>query len=206
TLFLSDATRQDNAPAFVQVGSSKAIEQSPGHHNVFFSVPTSLSGDAFEMFAIGSDHHSVERGFLPLASLYQDQIAVDDIAPVVLITKPVEGVQTTRMARIPLTVSVSDNSAGLESLKLFDDRGYVSEIGGVFGQDTYNLIYDVPDSYRNGELNLSVVAQDRAGRSASHQVALPVAPNEVPQLAFKEFSSYKVNNVYRKVINTADRL
>src|SRR5690606_8428263 len=70
----------------------------------------------------------------------------------------------------------------------------------------YEFLYDVPATYTGGELNLSVLATDRSGRSGSAQVALPLVVNEPPLMALTEFASYKVGGTYQKIINTADRL
>ena len=49
-----------------------------------------------------------------------------------------------------MQVTSKDNSRGLESVKLLDDQGLVSELGGIFDAENYTFNYDVPDSYRGG--------------------------------------------------------
>lgn len=206
TVYLADRSTSVETTEFIQLSASTTITSSSQSFSEFLSIPAANQGRSYSFYAVAMDRMYKERGMVEVSPLIKGVITQDDTAPTLTITQPSEEVQVTRRARIPVSATVTDNSLGLESLQLRDDQGLVTELGGVFGSTAYNFIYNVPDSYRSGDLNLTLIAKDRAGRSTSANLSLPVVKNENPQLAFKEFASYKVDGQYSKVLKDVSRL
>ncbi|MGH8373185.1 MAG: Ig-like domain-containing protein, partial [Gammaproteobacteria bacterium] len=170
-------------------------------------VPTGYDQRAMSVLGYAADRFSDTRGPITLTSLAAFTISPDQTPPVLTVESPLTGATVVPVQRVMLHLHATDNTGGLRSIQLLDGSGtIVREVGGIYGQQDFVIPYDVPRDLDTGELDLSVVAVDDTGTTATRTLAYPIGPNAPPQITVTKFSTYKLNGVYKTVITTADRL
>jgi len=197
----------ESGRGFVHV--SPAVTYHSTEVDIHRYLPTMVNNDysEFDIWGAATDRFSSIRGPVSLSPLTREKIQEDEFAPTLTIIQPTDGASVVAGQRIEVLVDAEDNTGGIDTIVLSVNGIDVVQVGGVFDkEDSYRLIYEVPKELSGGVIDLSVVASDSSGRTASQQLVLPVGRNEVPELSITGFDSYLVNGQFQKNIRGADRL
>ncbi|MGD8914399.1 MAG: Ig-like domain-containing protein, partial [Candidatus Thiodiazotropha sp.] len=207
TLLLEDQSLGNSATAFLS--ARNLVQSTSTMHESGHILPLPVYYDIQELSLLGyaSDHLSHERDPLALTPLSQYRVSSDDIAPQVQVKAPLNGMSVVPMLHFDIEVEVTDNTQGLRSLQLFENRGtLVREIGGSYERTDYTIPYEVPSDLSGGNLELLLVATDNSGHSTTELLTFPISENEKPQLGLTRFSTYKVGGGYQKILDTPERV
>ena len=171
-----------------------------------FPTPVDSDFERITILAHAVDSLSHERGDVPLNSLLTKNLQDDVAQPALLVVEPAAGVTLRPKSRVRLELDVQDDTTLARSIQLFENGTLVQEVAGQYQQTEFELFYEVPANYAGTELDLQLVVVDPNNNSRTEVLTFPVVPNEVPQLTLNTFSTYKVNELYTKVIDDQDRM
>ena len=161
----------------------------------------------FSVFAHATDRLSHERENKALLPLAQYLLAVDENGPEVQISSPQQGTVIVPLQNIDIRTGFSDDTGTLKTLRLVENRNNViREFGIRYEQQELVIPYEVPKEYQAGELELSLIAEDRNGHTSEHSFIYPLHVNEKPQLDLTGFHSYLVDGSYQKNYTDPQRL
>ncbi|HEY9199158.1 MAG TPA: Ig-like domain-containing protein, partial [Gammaproteobacteria bacterium] len=207
SLLLKDQSQGQETLALL--AARMAVTSSQPRHETGLVAPIPMHFDIQEITIFGhaTDRFSLERPPQPLAPLAAHAVTADGIGPQLSVASPATGMQVMPDMRFDIRVNVEDNTAGIRSLQLFENRDrLVRELGGRFEQTEYVVPYEVPHDFTGGNLELLLVATDHSGHTATQLLTFPIVRNEAPQIGLSSFSSYKVAGAYQKVLDTPERV
>ncbi|MCG8435138.1 MAG: Ig-like domain-containing protein, partial [Gammaproteobacteria bacterium] len=207
TVLLDDTSSGDTETAMLAAGTMIRLSQRSKETGHALPVPVNYDIRSINILGYAVDRFANERPAQPVPVLSIRRAERDEIGPDLIVTAPANGSTVIPLKRFDIKVDASDNTTGVRSIQLFENRDrLVREIGGRFGVNGYKIPYEVPRDITGGNLELLLVATDNSGQTATKLLTLPVAPNEDPELAFTKFSSYKVNGKFQKVLDSPERL
>ncbi|MFC1748126.1 Ig-like domain-containing protein, partial [Pseudomonadota bacterium] len=207
SVLLTDKTLGEDRVAFIAARSRDVATKSTHDKGHVVPLPTHYDVQSMSIIGHAVDRMSHQRGPQSLNVLKVHNVNHDQQSPEMVITAPLNGTVVVPLARFDINVEITDNTRGLRSLQLFENRDrLVRELGGSFEQNTYTIPYEVPREFSGGTLELLLVATDNSGHSTSEILSLPLTENEPPQLALSSFASYKVGGAYQKVLNSPERV
>ncbi|MDA8142310.1 MAG: Ig-like domain-containing protein, partial [Desulfobacteraceae bacterium] len=186
TVFIRETSATPKQAMISSQPAAHALANQDGIGSLTF-VPSQRDIEGISILAHGVDRFSARRGPVPLKVLSNRRLTVDAESPQLSILSPSNGTQVTALQRFNIGVQVSDNSEGIKSLKLYENKNtLIRESTGSFKVEKYSFSYQVPRGYRGGELELMVVAEDYSSNAQSQVVNLVVQPNEPPQLTYTQ--------------------
>ncbi|MET0081215.1 MAG: hypothetical protein ABW119_22400, partial [Candidatus Thiodiazotropha lotti] len=207
TLVLDDNVEGSSSQGFVQTGIQFGQSELEGRFGYFMPSVANRAFNRIVSLGHATDRFSHERGPIELTQLARQIIIPDDLPPELTITAPAEGVVVVPQQNILLEADFSDNTETLESLKLIENRQTDIALFGVnYSQTSFAIPYVVPIDYSAGELELTLLAEDRNGNIVEQSIRLPVDQNEKPLLDLKGFHSYLTSQGYKKSYTEPQRL
>ncbi|MEZ4248851.1 MAG: Ig-like domain-containing protein, partial [Polyangiales bacterium] len=172
-------------------------------------LPTDVLGDMTEVSVLA---HAVDRFASdrepPVIRPEVPRLVEGDLeAPTVRIASPANGSSIVPGQRLEVRVDASDTSQGVRSIRLLDgdDRLLARTAVGYRGTGA-SLFYEIPIDRVGGRQVLRAVATDYAGRSSSHEIALPIQPNAPPEMRFVQFAAERSAADYEQVELSPTRL
>jgi len=208
-------------------GSSISAFVSAREYNAYSDSTTRISAHTFptpvksdfervSVLAFAVDSLSHERNEIALSALLVKNIQDDQVQPQFTVVQPALGITLRPQSRITLKLDVEDDTQLARTIQLFENGTLIQEIAGHYQQQdfevsdglfaNYEITYEVPANYASNEVDLQFVAIDPNGNTYTETLTFPVVSNEVPQLTFNQFSSYKINGSYSKIIDDSERL
>ncbi|MEZ4247306.1 MAG: Ig-like domain-containing protein [Polyangiales bacterium] len=201
------ATGRAAIAAYPETRITSGLGVRAGH--AFPVLPSELLGEMPELSVLAHavDRFSAERPAPVLESAVPRLVEADLVAPTVRIASPANGSSVVPGQRLEVRVDASDASSGIRSIRLLDgeDRLLARTALG-YREAGANLVYEIPGDRVGGRQVLRAVATDYAGRSSSHEVALPIQPNAPPELRFVRFAAERAGGDYEQVELSPTRL